>query len=126
MPRTVRDPLARVCERPLPEQWDADEAMTIIEAVAVFFPPGPVGLSTIRLGAAGGQLAVASVPGKILTTPRAIKQWVRPCLAKEDASVNRPGSGSAPTTEPGSSLTGNTTSARDAAAMILTRRKKRS
>ena len=105
MPRHPRDPLIRVRARPCPELWNDDEPMTLVEAAAVFFPNGPLTLSSLRTAVCAGQLAVARVAGKDLTTPKAIKQLVTPCLA---AKQNRPAYISAQNVidrGPGSSLT---------------------
>jgi hypothetical protein len=103
-PRKKRDRLARTRARPRPEQWGDDEAMTLIEAVTVFFPTGPLTLSSLRTEARERRLAVARVAGKVLTTPRAIKQLVTPCLAakqsrrvstsEENGTAQAPGSSS--------------------------------
>jgi hypothetical protein len=83
-PRQKRDRLARTRARPRPEQWGDDEAMTLIEAVTVFFPTGPLTLSSLRTEVRERRLAVARVARKVLTTPRAIKQ-VTPCLAAKQS-----------------------------------------
>lgn len=93
MPRTARDRLTRVKLQPLPEQWAADESMTLFEAVAVFFPHGPLTLSSLRTEAKAGRLAVCRVAGKDLTTPGAIKELVTPCRAENPshpASISEP------------------------------------
>jgi hypothetical protein len=83
----LRDRLIRVRGRPRPELWNDDEPMTLAEAVAVFFPNGPLTLSSLRTAVCAGQLAVVRVAGKDLTTPKAVKQLVTPCPA---AKQNRP------------------------------------
>lgn len=83
---------ARIAQRPRPELWDPDELMTLAEAAAVFFPDGPLSLSSLRTAIRDGDLAITRVAGKILTTPRAIKEMTKPCPAERQ---NRPDSISA-------------------------------
>jgi hypothetical protein len=54
MAKRSTDKLARVRARPDPDQWSEDEVMTLIEATAVFFPQGPLTLSSLRRAAAAG------------------------------------------------------------------------
>jgi hypothetical protein len=103
MPRRKIDKLARAKARPDPAQWGEDEVMTLIEAVAVFFPQGPLTLSSFRTAATAGILKIAKVAGKDLTTPRAIRKWVKPCLA---AKPNRRDSGFEKTKDAGLSSIG--------------------
>src|SRR5260221_7678547 len=75
--------------------------MTLVEAAAVFFPHGPLTLSSLRRAAAAGTLEIAKVAGKDLTTPRAIPKLVKPsCRA---AKPKRHHSGSEKTKDAGSS-----------------------
>src|SRR5258708_28810978 len=83
MTRAGRDNLHRVKARPRPQDWADDEAMTLIEAVAVFFPDGPLTLSSLRTAIDARKLDIATVAGKHLTTPRAIKRLVAPCPAEK-------------------------------------------
>ena len=46
MPR--RDPLGRARKRPRPEEWRDDELMTLVEAVVVFWPDGPLTVRSLR------------------------------------------------------------------------------
>src|SRR6516165_5367405 len=126
MARIARDPLSRARARPRPDQWADDEAMTLPEAVAVFYPDGPLTLSTLRTAARAGQLAVARVAGKNLTTPKAMRELVKPCRAKRDESRSHPDFGCAPMTEPGSSSTGAGKSAQAAAKQRLKQLRTRS
>jgi hypothetical protein len=128
MPRRHDDKLSRAKARPDPAQWGEDEVMTLIEAVAVFFPAGPLTLSSLRTAAAAGTLEIAKVAGKNLTTPRAIRKLVTPsCLA---AKPSRHDSGSEKAKDAGSSSIGRAESdgrsAQAAAATILTAQRKRS
>lgn len=98
--------------------------MTLVEAVAVFFPEGPLTLSSLRTASAVGTLEIAKVAGKNLTTPRAIRKLVKPsCQAVRQS---RPDCGSATTNDAGSSLTAGDRSAQAAAAMTLTAQRRRS
>src|ERR1700730_9125827 len=128
MPRRHVDKLSRAKARPDPAQWDEDEVMTLIEAVEVFFPDGPLTLSSLRTAVAAGTLEIAKVAGKNLTTPRAIRKLVTPsCLA---AKPSRHDSGSERTKDAGSSSIGRAESdgrsAQAAAATILTATRKSS
>jgi hypothetical protein len=118
------DKLVRAKARPDPAQWGEDEVMTLVEAAAVFFPEGPLTLSSLRRAAAAGTLEIAKVAGKDLTTPRAIRKLVKPsCRA---AKPSRHDSGSERTTKPGSSSTVGGKFAQVAAATTLTALRKRS
>ena len=98
--------------------------MTLVEAAVVFFPQGPLTLSSLRRAAAAGTLEIAKVAGKDLTTPRAICKLVKPsCRA---AKPNRLASGSEMTITSGSSSTVAGKSAQAAAAATLTGQRKRS
>ena len=55
------DKLVRAKARPDPAQWGEDEVMTLVEAAAVFFPQGPLTLSSLRRAAAAGTLEIAKV-----------------------------------------------------------------
>ncbi len=69
--------------------------MTLYKAVAVVFPQGSLTLSSLRTAIKDGDLAARTVAGKMLTTPRAIREMTTPFRA---AKPSRPasGSGSAP------------------------------
>ena len=116
MPRKARDHLIRVRSRPHPQDWGDDDSMTLIEAVAVFFPHGPLTLSSFRTEIAAGRLEVARVAGKDLTTPRAIRKLVTPCRA---GKPNRLASGVGQTMEPGSSSIEDGKCAQASAALKL-------
>ncbi len=122
------DKLARARARPDPSQWSEDEVMTLVEAVAVFFPQGPLTLSSLRTAVASGTLEIAKVAGKDLTTPRAIRKLVKPsCRA---AKPSRHDSGSEKTKDAGSSSIdqreSDGRSAQVAAATMLMALRKRS
>jgi hypothetical protein len=122
------DKLARAKARPDPPQWGEDEVMTLVEAAAVFFPEGPLTLSSLRKAAAAGILEIAKVAGKDLTTPSAIRKLVKPsCRA---AKPSRHDSGSEKTKDAGSSSIdqreSDGRSAQVAAATMLMALRKRS
>jgi hypothetical protein len=56
MAKRNTDKLARAKARPDPAQWVDEEVMTLVEAAAVFFPQGPLTLSSLRRAAAAGLL----------------------------------------------------------------------
>ena len=128
MSKRNADKLARAKARPDPTRWGDDEVMTLIEAAAVFFPHGPLTLSSLRTAAAAGTLEIAKVAGKDLTTPRAIRKLVKPsCLA---VKPSRRDSGSEKTKDAGSSsirqAESDGKSAQAAAATTLSALRKRS
>jgi hypothetical protein len=102
MKRAGRDQLHRVRARPRPEDWTDDETMTLIEAVGVFFPDGPLTLSSLRTAIDARKLDIVTVAGKHLTTPRAVRKLVTPCPA---AKPSRHDYGSVETKAYGSSST---------------------
>src|SRR5689334_8351375 len=67
----------RVAERPDPAQWSADEFLTLGEAAALFWPRGPIREASLRTARRDGQLAVARIAGKLLTTRRAVEDMTR-------------------------------------------------
>src|ERR1700742_3658352 len=101
MPKRKTDKLARAKARPDPAQWGEDEVMTLVEAAVVFFPHGPLTLSSLRRAAAAGTLEIAKVAGKDLTTPRPTRKMAKPsCRA---AKPSRHDSGTEKTKDAGSS-----------------------
>lgn len=118
------DKLIRVKTRPDPAQWDDDEVLTLAEATALFFPQGPLTLSSLRNAVASGALEIARVAGKDLTTPRAIRKLVRPTCRAVKPSL--PVSGSEKTMASGSSSIEEDRSAQVAAATILMAQRRRS
>ena len=76
--RAKRDPLVRVEKRPRPEQWVDDEPMTLVEAAAVFFPEGPLTVASLRTTIRRGELAYVMRAGKMLTTPGAMRDMMKP------------------------------------------------
>ena len=85
-----RDPLVRAQSRPDPRQWADDEPMTLAEAAAVFFPDGrPLTLRSLRTAADTGELAIAKVAGKNLTTPGAVRAMLTPKRSAKSADSRR-------------------------------------
>ena len=64
--------LPRIAARPDPAQWGDDELLTLQEAVALFWPVGPLSVSSLRTAIKDGQLAYAEIAGKFLTTKSSI------------------------------------------------------
>jgi hypothetical protein len=62
----------RALARPNPEDWGQNELMTLPEAVGVFWPSGPLSVSTLRTAIRAGRLEVSVVARRHLTTPAAI------------------------------------------------------
>lgn len=75
-----RDPLYRVHLRPSVDQWRGDEPIMLKEAVALFFPEGPLTISSFRSAIRRGELAFKKLAGKVFTTPDAVREMLRPDL----------------------------------------------
>lgn len=75
----------RVAARPLPEQWGEDELLSLPEAASLFWPEGPLSVSSLRVAVRDGVLPVTIVAGKILTTKRAVLTMsvCRPIVGKD-------------------------------------------
>ena len=69
---------ARLVLRPSPDDWADDEPMTLKEAVAVFYPHGPLTVSSLRTEIANGRLATAKVAGRYYVTPANLKALFEP------------------------------------------------
>jgi hypothetical protein len=67
----------RVIERPDPRQWETDELMTLAEAVALFWPRGPLTVRSLRTAIRDERLPVSVVAGRHLVTKRALKEMSR-------------------------------------------------
>lgn len=63
---------ARIQARPSPEQWGEDDLLSLPEAASLFWPEGPLSVSSLRVAVRDGVLPVTVVAGKILTTKRAV------------------------------------------------------
>lgn len=81
----------RVTKRPCPTDWQDDELMSLTEAAILFWPEGPLRVASLRTAHRKGQLAVAEIAGKFLTTKRAINQMTKDSLRIEpsDAAPKR-------------------------------------
>lgn len=73
-----RDPIARVAAKPRPEDWRDDDAMTLAEAVAVFYPQGPLTVSSLRTEIRKGRLLAVQVAGRLYVTPARLKGLFEP------------------------------------------------
>jgi hypothetical protein len=69
-----REPPHRVAARPHPSQWDPAELMSFREAAALFWPQGPLTVSSLRTAHKDKKLAAVEIAGKFLTTKSAILQ----------------------------------------------------
>ena len=67
--------------RPDPASWASDELMSLEEAAQVFFPQGPLTVTSLRTAVRRGELAVTRISGKLLTTPTAVAA-MRVCVAR--------------------------------------------
>lgn len=72
------DPLRRLVARPAIDQWADDEIVTLEEARALFFPHGPLTVKSLRSAVRLGQLASASIAGRLYTTPSAVRSLLKP------------------------------------------------
>lgn len=77
MAQSSRPRPPRVEERPDPQQWKADELMTLDEAAALFFPSGVLRTAGLRRAYHTGKLAVAVLSRKHLTTRSAMEAMAR-------------------------------------------------
>lgn len=109
----------RFAQRPRPDLWDPDEPMTLAEAAVDFFPDGPLSLSSPRTAVRNGELAVARVAGKILTTPRAIRQMTKPCSAAKPSRLDQGSVSASDGTQPGTVSIAAGKSAHNALVMTI-------
>lgn len=58
----------RVAARPDPQDWGADELMTLAEAAALLWPSGPLTASSLRTAYRAGELEVVMIARKLLVT----------------------------------------------------------
>jgi hypothetical protein len=95
----------RVAARPNPAQWRADEFLTLAEAAILFWPDGPIRTASLRTAQRDGQLAVARVAGKVLTTRGAVEDMIRGALLLAPRAPRRKVEpGGAPTRNPDAEL----------------------
>src|SRR4051794_17097337 len=69
--------LARVADRPAPDQWGEDELLTLPEAAALFWPRGPITTSTLRNAVRNRKLRVVEIAGKFFTSRTAVEEMCR-------------------------------------------------
>lgn len=62
----------RWLSRPDPGSWAPDELMALNEVAAIFFPDGPLTLTSLRTAVRRGELHVTRINGKLYTTPAAV------------------------------------------------------
>ena len=74
----VDDSLPRVRRRSSPAEWDPDEPMTLTEAVAVFFPEGPLSVASLRTEIRKGRLRASKVAGRLFVTPADLRSLFAP------------------------------------------------
>jgi hypothetical protein len=67
----------RLGTRPDREDWGLDDLLTLPEAAALYWPDGPVTVSTLRTAIRRGQLPVARLGRRFLTSRRAIEEMTR-------------------------------------------------
>lgn len=91
----TRDPLARIRRRPDPVDWADDDKLTLREAVALFYPDGPITVPTLRTAISRGELTPFAFAGKHWVTPAQMRALFRPreChdAAKARGSISAPG-----------------------------------
>lgn len=117
-----RDPLARVRHQPDPASWADDDKLTLKEAVALFYPRGPVTLKTLRSAIAKGGLIPYDFAGKLWVTPAQMRALFRPRECPEPPKVRASISGKGASTRApesrsptsGTSETDRLTAAQDA------------
>ena len=80
----------RVAERPDPASWSADELLTLAEAATLYWPRGPLSVSSLRTAVRDQRLPVTVIARKFLVTPAAILEMSRCSLlsAPEAKSPN--------------------------------------
>lgn len=89
---TERNPLARVAERPQPRDWGNDEIVTLKEIIAVFYPNGPLAISSLRSEIRRGGLPNVKVRSKYLLTPAQLRGLFEP--SKHQCHVDQRAQGS--------------------------------
>lgn len=82
--------LPRIAARPDPDQWGNDELLTLQEAAALFWPLGPLSVSSLRTAIKDGQLAYTEIAGKFLTTKSSIARMSKCSEKPIDARESPP------------------------------------
>jgi len=67
----------RVTARPSPAGWEDEELMTLAEAARLYWPHGPITVTTLRTAVRQGDLGIVVLAGKHFTTPAAIRAMGR-------------------------------------------------
>jgi len=67
----------RIAARPDPAQWGDDELLTFAEAASLLWPQGPLTASSLRTAYRAGQLEVALIARKLLTTKKALEAMTK-------------------------------------------------
>jgi hypothetical protein len=73
--------LPRVAQRPDPAAWSDEELLSLAEAAALFWPDGPLTVSSLRIAAKAKQLDVVVIARKVLTCKAAIAR-MSACVPK--------------------------------------------
>ncbi len=82
--------LSRVAERPDPRDWDDDELLTLAEAAMLLWPRGPLRAASLHTAARDGQLAIAVIAGKFMTTKKALKDMAICTAARRRPATRGP------------------------------------
>lgn len=87
----------RIRMKPRPEVWGEDELLSLTEAVALYWPDGPISVCSLRHMIHAGQLKVSVIGRRHLVTPRALRA-LSDCkdLREKERREPRGRSGSAP------------------------------
>lgn len=82
----------RVVMRRDPAQWSDVELMSLYEAAALFWPDGPLTVTSLRTAVRDGKLGVTEIAGKLLTTKAAIAEMSICSVRKSSRliEINRP------------------------------------
>ncbi len=67
----------RIAARPSPDQWGADEILSLAEAASLFWPGGPLSTRSLRTAARDGALATVWIAGKQFTSKGALAAMTR-------------------------------------------------
>jgi hypothetical protein len=81
----------RIVARPDPRDWDPDDLLTLPEAAALFWPSGPLTVSSLRTAIRDARLEVAVIARKHFVTPSAVRAMGRrrDTPTSGDASTNK-------------------------------------
>ncbi|MCO5091704.1 hypothetical protein [Bosea sp. (in: a-proteobacteria)] len=73
------------------EDWKEDELLTLTEAVALFWPRGPLTVTSLRTAGHEGTLEITVVAGKHFVTPAAIRSMGRKAVPRTEIEMVPPG-----------------------------------